>query len=86
MYCSVYYIEKIVLLPPKNRAVNSNGVMRFMIIDTCEIIDFISGEKFGNKPLYLYIINRHIQFIFYMIASRNWSELLKLISFAHNFI
>ena len=26
-------------------------VMRFMIIDTCEIVDFISGGKI-NKPLY----------------------------------
>ena len=28
----------------------------FMIIDTCEIIDFLSGEKI-NKTLYLYIIH-----------------------------
>ena len=32
--------------------------MRFMIIDTCEIIDFISGGKI-NKPLF-YIIIYHL--------------------------
>ena len=49
--------KKIVLLPHKNKSVNSK---RFIIIDTCEIImnnhtceiiDFISRGKI-NKPLY----------------------------------
>ena len=55
MYCSVYHIQ-IALLPHKIRAVS---LMRFVIIDTCEIImnnhaseiNFISGLNI-NKPLY----------------------------------
>ena len=42
--CSVLFItvyKKIVLLPHKNKAIN-RILMHFMIIDTCEIIDFIS--------------------------------------------
>ena len=46
LFCLLY--KKIVLLPHKNRAVYSNG---FMIIDTCEIIDFISGGHV-DKTLY----------------------------------
>ena len=51
MYCSVYYIKKIVLLPHKNRAVYSNA---FHDNHTCEIeiIDFISGvEKSINHSI-----------------------------------
>ena len=54
MYCSVYYIKKIVLLPHKNRAVNSNAfhdnrhLWNYKNNHTCEI-DFISGGNINKS-------------------------------------
>ena len=66
MYCSVYYIKIIALLPHKYRAVYSNAfhnnntceiIMNnhtceiIMSNYTCKIIDIISGEKSINHSI-----------------------------------
>ena len=57
MYCSVYYIKIITLLPHKYRAVYSNAFHNnhtceiIMSNYTCKIFDIISGEKSINHSI-----------------------------------